>query len=110
MRNSHLLALGGLLTVALALPTRAHAQDAAALFKTKCEKCHGAGGKGDGAAGKTLKLTVPDMTDAKRMSEFTDAKMTEIITKGEKKMPKYDTLTPDQVKGLIAYVKGFSKK
>lgn len=110
MRTSHLLALGGLLVAVMATPTRASAQDAAALFKTKCVKCHGAEGKGDGAAAKTMKLTVGDLTDAKRMAEFTDAQLADIIVKGKEKMPKYDTLKPEEVAGLVKYVKTFSKK
>jgi mono/diheme cytochrome c family protein len=110
MRIPHLLALGGLLAAVMATPTQASAQDAAALYKTKCVKCHGATGAGDGSAAKTMKLTVGDLTDAKRMAEFTDARLTEIIVKGEKKMPKYDTLKPEEVSALVAYVKGLSKK
>jgi len=111
MKIAHLLAFGGLLAAAtMATPDQAFAQDAAALYKTKCAKCHGAEGKGDGSAAKTMKLTVGDFTDAKRMAEYTDARMTEIIVKGEKKMPKYDTLKPEEVSALVAYVKTFSKK
>jgi mono/diheme cytochrome c family protein len=104
------MALAGLAVALLAAPTLASAQDVAALYKSKCVKCHGAEGKGDGSAAKTMKLTVGDLTDAKRMSEFTDARLTEIIVKGEKKMPKYDTLKPEEVAGLVAYVKGLAKK
>ena len=110
MRTAPLLAFGALLLAAMATPGEAFAQDAAALYKSKCAKCHGPEGKGDGSAAKTMKLTVGDLTDAKRMGEFTDARLTEIIVKGEKKMPKYDTLKPEEVSALIAYVKTFSKK
>ncbi len=110
MKIAHLLGFGGLLAATMATPSQAFAQDAAALYKTKCAKCHGAEGKGDGSAAKTMKLTVGDLTDAKRMAGFTDARLAEIITKGEKKMPKYDTLKPEEISGLVTYVKAFAKK
>lgn len=109
MRIAPLLAFAGLLAASMASATAASAQDAAALYKSKCVKCHGAAGKGDGPAAKTMKLTVGDLTDAKRMSEFSDARLTEIIVKGEKKMPKYDTLKPEEVSALVGYVKTLSK-
>lgn len=109
MRIAPLLASGALLLAAMAMPCEASGQDAAALYKSKCVKCHGPSGKGDGPAAKTMKLTVGDLTDAERMSEFSDARLTEIIVKGEKKMPKYDTLKPEEVSGLVAYVRTLSK-
>ena len=108
MRIVPLMALAGVAVALLATP--ASAQDVAALYKSKCVKCHGAEGKGDGSAAKTMKLTVGDLTDAKRMAGFTDARLTEIIVKGEKKMPKYDTLKPEEISGLVTYVKAFAKK
>jgi mono/diheme cytochrome c family protein len=110
MRASHLLAVGGLLVAAMATTTSAQAQDAAALYKTKCAKCHGATGTGDGAAAKTMKIEMKDLTDAKTLADVTDAKLTELFAKGEGKMPKYDTLKPEEVKALIGYVRGMAKK
>ena len=110
MRIAPLFAFGGLLAAWMATADPVMAQDAAALYKAKCAKCHGAEGKGDGAAAKTMKLTVGDLTNAERMAGFSDARLTEIIVKGEKKMPKYDTLKPEEVSALVGYVKTFSKK
>ena len=109
MRKSHLLALGALLTL-VAIPASAHAQDAAALYKSKCAKCHGAAGKGDGSAAKTMKIEMKDLTDPKTRADVNDAKLTELFAKGEGKMPKYDTLKPEEVKALIGYVRSLSKK
>ena len=43
--------------LALAVTAPAHAQDAAALFKTKCAACHSADGSGSSAMGKQLGVT-----------------------------------------------------
>jgi mono/diheme cytochrome c family protein len=44
------------------------------------------------------------------VQKMSDEDLTEAISKGKGKMPAYKTLTPDQVKGLIAYVRSFAKK
>ena len=85
----------------------AFADDAAALYKTKCVSCHGADGKAS-AIGK--KMGARDLQDpeAKKMTE---AQWIEITTKGKNKMPAYDKkLTADQIKELVAYMKELSKK
>jgi mono/diheme cytochrome c family protein len=110
MRKSHLLALGGLLVGLVALPTAGAAQDAAALYKSKCAKCHGAEGAGDGAAAKAMKIEVKSLADPKTLAGMTNAELTELLAKGKGKMPKYDTLKPEEVKALIGYVKGLAKK
>jgi mono/diheme cytochrome c family protein len=41
---------------------------------------------------------------------MSDADLTDAISKGKGKMPAYKTLTTDQVKGLLAYIRSFAKK
>ncbi|HMF90994.1 MAG TPA: cytochrome c [Candidatus Angelobacter sp.] len=91
---SALLALGA---------TGAVAQDdAAALYKAKCQVCHGPDGKGT-AAGQ--KLGVKDL-HSPEVAKMTDAQLLEITKKGKEKMPGYDKkLTDDQLKGLIKFVR-----
>jgi cytochrome c6 len=86
----------------------ASAQDAAALYKTKCAACHGADGKGETAIGKANKIR--DLGSAEVRAE-SDADLTTIITAGKSKMPAYGkSLKPDQVKDLVAYIRTLAKK
>ena len=83
------------------------ADDAAALYKTKCAGCHGADGKAS-AIGK--KMGARDLQDPEA-KKATEAQWIEITTKGKNKMPAYDKkLTADQIKELVAYMKELSKK
>jgi len=89
------------LAVVLSLPLSAHAQDAGALYKSKCAMCHGADGK---------KAAGHDFTSADFQKQ-TDAAITAVITDGKApKMPKYgDKLKPEEIKGLVAYIRTLKK-
>jgi mono/diheme cytochrome c family protein len=88
--------------------TTARADNTAeATYKAKCASCHGPDGKGETAAGKAMKVKDLASADVQKMS---DAELSDSITKGKGKMPASKTLTPDQVKDLIAYVRAFGKK
>ena len=97
------------LAVTLASSSALHAQDAAALFKTKCAVCHAADGSGSGAMGK--QLGVPDLRSDEAQKQ-TDAQLTDIITNGKgTKMPaSKGKLTDDQIKGLVGYIRSLAKK
>jgi cytochrome c6 len=93
-----MLAIGALL--AAAVP--AAADDAAALYKSKCQVCHGADGKGSPAG---QKMGVKDFHDPE-VAKASDADLIKITKEGKGKMPKYDgKLTDDQIKDLIKYVR-----
>ncbi len=86
------------LAVVLSIPLSAQAQDASeALYKSKCAMCHGADGK---------KTAGHDFTSADVQKE-SDADLTAVITNGKPpKMPKYgDKLKPEEIKGLVAYIR-----
>ncbi|MGA2353392.1 MAG: cytochrome c [Terriglobales bacterium] len=89
------------LAVVLSIPVSAHAQDAAALYKSKCAMCHGA----DGA-----KAAGHDFSSAAVQSK-SDADLAAVITDGKPpKMPKYgDKLKPEEIKGLVAYIRTLKK-
>jgi cytochrome c6 len=77
--------------------------DGAADFKAKCSMCHGADGKGDTGMGKTLKLRDLGSADVQSQS---DADLTNIITNGKGKMPKYDgKLTAGQITDIVKYIR-----
>jgi mono/diheme cytochrome c family protein len=80
---------------------RAQAQTGSALYKTKCAACHGV----DGSTGKTGDLA---SADAQKLS---DDELSGIISNGKGKMPAYGkSLKADQIKSLVAYVRGLAKK
>jgi cytochrome c6 len=86
----------------------ARADDSATLFKSKCSVCHGPDGKGDTAMGK--KLGAHDFS-APDIQKLSDADLAAIIAKGKNKMPAYEkTLTADQIKGLVTYIRSLAKK
>ena len=103
--NAKLLTIATAFVVVLSVPLTAGAQDASALFKSKCAACHGADGTGS-AMGK--KMGAHDFTAAEVQS-MSDAQLTDIITNGKNKMPKYPTLKPEEVKGLVAYIRTLKK-
>jgi cytochrome c6 len=93
------------LAVVLSLSLPVGAQDSSALFKSKCAGCHGADGNGS-AMGK--KMGAHDFTTAD-VQGISDAQLTDIITNGKNKMPKYASLTPEETKGLVAYIRTLKK-
>ncbi len=83
------------------------AQDAAATYKAKCAMCHGADGKGSPMG---IKMGTRDFTsdDVQKQS---DAQLAEVIAKGKGKMPAYDGKLKDtEITGLVAYIRGLTKK
>jgi cytochrome c6 len=92
------------LAAALSTPFSARAQSAD-LFKSKCAGCHAADGTGS-AMGK--KMGAHDFTTAD-VQKLSDTELTDIITNGKNKMPKYGSLKPEEVKGLVAYIRTLKK-
>jgi cytochrome c6 len=100
-----MFALLAALAVVLVLPPSVRAQDAAALYKSKCVACHAADGTGS-AMGK--KMGAHDFTSGD-VQNLSDAQLTDIITNGKNKMPKYSSLKPEEIKGLVAYIRTLKK-
>jgi len=91
-----------------ALALTAAADDNAALYKSKCAMCHGPTGAGDTAMGK--KLALKPLASAE-VQKNTDAQLLELINKGRGKMPPFGgKLSAEQMKQLVAVVRGFAKK
>jgi cytochrome c6 len=101
------LAAGAALLGVFCLPANAQAEGDV-LFKAKCAACHGADGKGETAIGKINKLNDLGSADVQKQS---DSDLTGIISSGKNKMPGYGkSLKPEQIKGLVAYIRTFAKK
>ena len=99
----------GIAAVALAALS-ARAGDAKTIYADSCAKCHGADGKGQTKIGQ--KLGVKDFTDAKVQAGIKDEEAIKSIKEGRKDqdgktlMKAFDTLSDDEVKALVAYVRG----
>jgi len=95
------------LAAVLSLPAHADSAAAAATYKAKCAGCHGADGKGETPGGKAMKVRDFASEDVQKMS---DSDLSEAITNGKAKMPPFKSLSAEQVKDLVAYVRAFGKK
>jgi len=109
MKKATLLAAA----IVLAGAIGASAADAKENWEKNCAKCHGADGVGKTKMGE--KLGVKDYTDAKVQSEMKDEEMFKAIKEGVKKddqtkMKAFgEILSDDEIKALVAYVRGFKK-
>jgi len=86
----------------LAVARPAMADDAAALYKSKCQVCHGADGKGSPAG---QRLGVKDF-QSPDVAKQTDDELFKATKEGKGKMPKYEgKLTDDQIKSLVKFIR-----
>ncbi len=86
------------------------------LFRAKCASCHGPDGKGDTDEGK--EMGIQDISNAAWQKGVTDAQIKEVILNGLKRTkagkqqqmnPMKDSLKPEQVDALTAYVRTLAK-
>ena len=78
-----------------------------ALYKAKCQMCHGEKGMADSAAGKSMKVKPISDPDVKKMNE---AQMVEAVENGMGKMQPYKgKLTDAQIKSVVGYFRTFLK-
>ena len=100
--NLPLFIIATALAIVLALPLSARAEGAADVFKAKCAACHGADGTGS-PMGK--KMGAHDFTSAD-VQKMSDADLTDAITNGKNKMPKYPAV---DAKAMVAYIRTLKK-
>jgi len=99
------LALAGALLAGACLfsvPANADVAAAEATYKAKCAGCHGADGKGKEAM-KTKDLA------SEEVQKMSDADLSGVITNGKGKMPPYKTMSADQVKDMVAFIRSLKK-
>jgi mono/diheme cytochrome c family protein len=96
------------LMLALVLPFSAlAADDAAAMFKTKCSPCHGADGSGNTPMGKKVAAKALGSPEVQKQ---TDEQLQKVIASGKGKMPAFDKLSAAQIADLVKVVRGFARK
>jgi mono/diheme cytochrome c family protein len=105
MKTTKLVML--VMTIAVALfiliPNLSWAEDGAGVYKAKCAACHGADAAGKPAA----KIPALTTDDAKKLS---DADLSQAITEKPKHAGVAKSLTPDQVKMVVSYIRELQKK
>jgi len=91
--------------------------EAKKIFGERCATCHGAEGKGDGAASAALEPKPRNYTDQEWQKAVTDQDLRDIIVKGgagvgkSPLMPPNPDLAdkPEVVNGLVALIRSFGK-
>jgi mono/diheme cytochrome c family protein len=93
----------------LMLTTGVQAQtDAAKIYKTNCELCHGPDGSGNTGTGKALHAQDLRSDEIQKQS---DAALSEVISKGRGKMPAFGAkFKPDDITKLVAYIRTLAAK
>lgn len=108
-----LLACAGVSLVLWAGPVagqRPSPEDGQRLFKLNCVSCHGAGGKGDGAAAPQLNPKPADLTSPKTQAQ-NDAALLEVIKFGRPgtAMPGWmNELDERDMRSVLAYIRSLA--
>lgn len=86
------------------MATTSAGKSATAVYKSKCQMCHGPDGKAATKAGKMMK--VPDLTIASNWKHGTSQAAAEkIVTEGAGKMPKYEKkLSPEEISAVALHM------
>ena len=93
----------------LAMAITARADDGKDIWTAHCQMCHGADGKGQTKMG--TRLGCKDFTDPKVQADIKDDDAVKAVKEGLKSddgktlMKPFDSLSDDQVKAVIAYVR-----
>ena len=87
-----------------------------AKYDANCVGCHGATGKGDGAAAAALNPKPGDMTDGKAMKALSDKYLFDIIKNGgasQKKSPimpgSGKKFNDQEISDMVAYIRSLAK-
>jgi len=78
------------------------------IAKVNCVSCHGAGGKGDGAAAVALNPKPADWTSA-RVQDETDGELFWKVSNGRGAMPPWKHLPENDRWALIRYIRSLKK-
>jgi mono/diheme cytochrome c family protein len=84
-----------------------------AIFKDKCQRCHGPGGLGDGPDADPDHQEDMDLTNPKRAARNSDGVVFHKVSNGRRrpKMPPFkEELTTEQLWAVVAYTQSLRKK
>ena len=84
----------------------ADADTGKAVFTKSCVSCHGADGKGNPAMAKVMSGL--DLT-AKEVTQRSDDELLKAIAEGKGKMPAQKSLSKDEQKAVLSYVRSLAK-
>ena len=104
-----LLAMAGSVAWAHANNSAAAPQNDAGkmVFEANCVACHGEDGAGT-STGQAL--NAPDLR-SDMVQKTSDAELKKQVSEGKNNMPPFkDTLKPDEISSVVAYVRTFAKK
>jgi cytochrome c6 len=79
-----------------------------AAYEKSCVSCHGKDGKGNPAMAKVLGEKGLDLT-AKDATQKSDEQLLKIIAEGAGKMPAQKSLSADEQKQVLSYVRSLAK-
>ena len=113
-----LLALGLAIAPAAGAPTGGDPERGERLYRRYCAVCHGSGGRGDGPNAAFLEDDQPrDLTDSRYFARLSDEHLYRVIAdggaaiRGSRFMPPWGrTLSPAQLRDLVAFVRTLSMK
>ncbi len=113
MMKKSMVAIFSLMMVISIGKGTSHAVSAEENYKWYCSQCHGLSGKGDGInVTKDMAVTPRNHASAADMSKLSDADLTNAIADGgpanskSPLMPPFGkTLTSDEIKDLVAYLR-----
>ena len=79
-----------------------------AIFDKSCVSCHGNDGKGNPAIAKVLGEKGLNLT-AKEATQKSDGELMKVIAEGEGKMPAFKSLSQDEQKQVVTYIRSLGK-
>lgn len=105
------LGLGCVILISVSTAFAGDAAKGKTIYERHCVTCHGAEGKGDGPAGKLMSPKPANFTSPESMKK-PDAELLKTIESGKPGTPMggwKDTLSPEQMQDVLAYVRTFGK-
>ncbi len=107
MRSAVILAIAAF-SVGMAMAQSASDKGAEVFKKSNCAMCHGADGKGQTPAGKSMKAGDFTSSDVQNLK---DSELQNIIENGKGKMPAYKSkLKDEEVEQIVAYIRTLKGK
>jgi cytochrome c6 len=98
----------GMIGVSFTGAWAADADAGKAVFEKSCVSCHGKDGKGNPAMAKVLGEKGLNLT-AKEVTQQSDEQLLKVIAEGAGKMPAQKSLSKDEQKQVLAYVRSLAK-